>query len=152
VRKNKYNGATMHDKIQMKMFGVCGDDCSVCPRYKATRDNDQAALARAKELWVLFGWRSPDVPVEELKCSGCRKENKCSYRELRDCALSKGFTNCGFCAKYPCGLVNAAFEKTENAFRSLKNLCTEEELDSLTKAFKYKKSNLDRIHKFFSKN
>jgi uncharacterized protein YoaH (UPF0181 family) len=134
------------------MFGACGDDCSVCPRYKATITSDRKALERVKELWVLFGWRAPEVTAEELKCSGCSKDNPCSYQKLRDCAFGKGLKNCGLCASYPCSLVNAAFEKTENAFHSLKGLCSGEEMEAITKAFRYKKTNLDRIHKFFSQH
>jgi hypothetical protein len=136
----------------MGMFGACGDDCSVCPRFKATAANDKKALDRIKDLWVLFGWRAPDITADALKCSGCSKDNSCAYPKLRDCAFDKGLDNCGMCEKYPCGLVNAAFEKTENAFRTLKGLCREEEMEGLTRAFRYKKSNLDRIHKFFSKD
>ena len=139
----------MNDKIQMNIFGACGDDCSLCPRYKATLSNSKSELERVKELWVLFGWRTPDVTLDELKCSGCRKENKCSYQELRDCVFNKGLKNCGMCTDYPCGLVSAAIGKTENVFRSCKNLCNEEEMESLTKAFRYKKSNLDRIKKYY---
>jgi hypothetical protein len=141
----------MQNNIHMDPFGACGDDCSCCPRYIATQSNDTQALNRVKELWVLFGWRTPEVTIEELKCRGCGKENKCSYQTLRDCAFGKGLQNCGMCKDYPCKLTNAAFEKTENAFRSCKSLCTEEELESLTKAFKYKKTNLDKIHKYFRK-
>ena len=140
----------MTEKIKMGLFGACGDDCSLCPRYKATLNNDRSELERVRELWVLFGWRKPDASLEELKCTGCRTSKKCAYQELRSCAFNKGHDNCGLCRDYPCKLVNAAFEKTEHVFRSLKGLCTEEEMDSLTKAFRYKKSNLDRIHTFFS--
>jgi hypothetical protein len=140
----------MQENIHLGMFGACGDDCSLCPRYKATLAGDRNALERVKELWVLLGWREPDVAAEELKCSGCGKENKCSYQKLHDCAFSKGYKNCGMCGRYPCGLVGAAFEKTENAFRSCKGIAGDEEMEALTKAFRYKKSNLDRIHKFYS--
>jgi hypothetical protein len=142
----------MQDKIHMGMFGACGDDCSLCPRYKATAAGDRKALERVKELWVLFGGRTPDVTPDELKCSGCGKDNHCVYTKLRDCAFAKGFKNCGMCGKYPCGLASAAFEKTENAFHTLKGLCNEEEMEALTRAFRYKKTNLDRIHKSFSKD
>jgi hypothetical protein len=141
----------MKEKINLDLFGACGDDCSICPRYKATLSKNTKDLERVKELWVLFGWRSPDVSLEDLKCSGCGKENKCSYQSLRDCAFGKSLDNCGMCRDYPCGLAKAAFEKTEHAFISCKSLCTEEEMDALTKAFRYKKTNLDRINKLFSR-
>ena len=140
----------MQEIIHLGIFGACGDDCSLCPRYRATLAGDRNALERVKELWILLGWREADVTAEELKCSGCRKENKCSYQKLRDCAFEKGYKNCGMCGRYPCGLVSAAFEKTENAFRSCNGIGSDEEMEALTKAFRYKKSNLDRIHKFYS--
>jgi hypothetical protein len=142
----------MKEKMHMDIFGACGDDCSLCPRYAATANNDMNALSRVKELWVLLGWRKPDVRIEELKCSGCTKDNQCAYKELRDCAFKKDLENCGLCSEYPCTLVKAAFEKTEHSFHTLKNICTGEELELLTKAFRYKKTNLDKMHKYFFKN
>jgi hypothetical protein len=130
------------------LLGACGDDCSCCPRYRATTSNDSDALNRVKDLWVSFGWRSPDIDIQELKCSGCCISNKCSYPELRDCAFNKGYSNCGTCVSYPCELVNAAFLKTERALDSIRqNTCTPEEMALITKAFRNKKSNLDLMHR-----
>jgi hypothetical protein len=140
----------MKKKIHITVFGACGDDCSSCPRYLATTGKNKQDLERVKELWVLFGWRKPDVSAEALKCKGCGPENECAYRELRDCAFGKGLENCGICKAYPCRLTNAAFEKTENLFHSCKSLCTEDEMNALTKAFRRKKSNLDRIHALYA--
>jgi hypothetical protein len=135
-------------KAPMNLIGACGDDCSCCPRYRATISNDPDELNRVKELWVSFGWRSPDIDVQELKCSGCRIGNKCSYPELRDCAFGKGYSTCGRCATYPCELVHAAFLKTEHALDSFgQGIGTPEETALISKAFRYKKSNLDDIHK-----
>jgi hypothetical protein len=141
----------MKEKINLDLFGACGDECSYCPRYKATLSNDNTDLERVKELWVLFGWRKPEVSIEELKCWGCGKGNACAYQTLRDCAFGKDLQNCGMCRDYPCGLAKAAFEKTEHAFSACKSLCSGEEMDTLTKAFRYKKTNLDRIHTLFSR-
>jgi hypothetical protein len=129
------------------LIGACGDDCSCCPRYRATIGNDPGELSRVKELWVAFGWRAPDIDVQELKCSGCGIGNKCSYPELRDCAFGKGHGNCGRCATYPCELVKAAFLKTERALGPIREgIGTPEEMALITKAFRNKKSNLDDIH------
>jgi hypothetical protein len=132
----------------MNLIGACGDDCSFCPRYRASLSNDPSELNRVKELWVSFGWRSPDIDVQELKCSGCCIGNKCSYPELRDCAFGKGYSTCGRCTIYPCELVNAAFLKTERALDSFGGgIGTPEEIALITKAFRHKKSNLDDIHR-----
>jgi hypothetical protein len=131
----------------MSKIGACGDDCSFCPRYKATISNNDNELQRVKEQWVLYGWRDPAIDAQELKCFGCRKENKCAYQELRDCAFGKNLENCGRCSTYPCERTNAAFAKTEKAFSLMEVTGGKEERDMLIKAFACKKSNLDGIHK-----
>jgi hypothetical protein len=130
----------------MNKIGACGDNCSFCLRYKATISNNVHELTRVKELWVSLGWRDPDVDIQELKCSGCRKENKCAYRQLRDCVFEKNMENCGRCSKYPCELTSEAFAKTEKAFSQLEITCSNEEKDMLIKAFGCKRKNLDGIH------
>lgn len=137
----------------MDKIGACGDNCSFCLRYEATISNDEHKLNRVKELWAELGWRDSDVDAQALKCSGCKKENRCAYRELRDCAFGKGLDNCGMCSSYPCALIQSVFEKTENTFRSIKNIGSKDEMDSLVKAFRNKKSNLDAINtSYFANN
>lgn len=131
----------------MNTIGACGDDCSVCPRYVATQRNNEDELNRVKDLWVALGLRNADIDAAELKCVGCRKENTCAYPDVRNCTSNKKLENCGLCAKYPCKKVNAAFAKTEKAFRSFKGIGAQEEMDSITRAFRYKKMILDGIHR-----
>jgi hypothetical protein len=131
----------------MNLIGACGDDCSICPRYVATINNDQNDLERVKDLWVSLGLRKPDIDAEALKCLGCHSENTCAYQDVRDCAFGKKLENCGMCSKYPCKKVNAVFAKTEKAFRSFKSIGTQKEIDSITRAFRYKKLILDGIHR-----
>jgi hypothetical protein len=127
----------------MENIGACGDDCSFCLRYKATKSNNADDLNRVKEIWISLGWRTPDIDAQELKCSGCCKENKCAYPKLLECVLSKNLKNCGLCKDYPCILINEAFVKIENVFKSIKYI---PEKDLLIKAFGCKKLNLDKIH------
>jgi len=127
-------------------IGICGDNCSFCPRYIATQNRSAKELEKVKELWVRLGLRDLSFPAQDLACFGCKPENKCAYSELRACAREKGIDNCGLCAAYPCKLINAAFEKSEKLRSYATRVCTLEEMDMLHKAFFSKKQNLDQIH------
>jgi hypothetical protein len=130
----------------MNKIGVCGDNCSFCPRYIATLSGDIGEFEKVKELWVRMGWRDESFPAENLACHGCTPEVKCAYPQLRDCAYGKKVPNCGLCDNYPCELVNAAFKRTSNLESVAGRVCSKEEIDVLNKAFLHKKITLVRIH------
>jgi hypothetical protein len=128
------------------MIGICGDNCLSCPRYVATKTGSPEELTEVKKLWVTLGLRDPAFPLQEMACYGCKPENKCAYPELRECANQRAIENCGSCQQYPCGLINAVFQKSEALFSHAVQVCTPNELAMLKKAFFSKKQNLDRIH------
>jgi hypothetical protein len=130
----------------MSKIGVCGDNCSYCPRYIATLSGDIKEFEKVKELWVRMGWSDESFPAENLVCYGCTTEVKCAYPQLRSCAAGKKISNCGLCDDYPCELANAAFKRTESLESVARGVCSEEEMDILNKAFLHKKNTLDRIH------
>jgi hypothetical protein len=130
----------------MEKIGVCGDNCSCCPRYIATLSGNLKELEKVKELWVRLGWRGESFPARELVCKGCSPEVKCAYPELRNCAYEKEIPNCGLCNDYPCNLANAAFERTKRLTSNARGVCTLKEMDILNKAFLHKKMTLDKIH------
>ena len=134
----------------MSLIGICGDNCSYCPRYIASRSGKTEALEEVKELWVRLGLRDPAFPAQDLTCFGCKPENPCAYPELRDCARGKGIDNCGLCDAYPCKRIDVAFEKSEELQFHATRLCTSKELNALYKAFFYKRQNLDQIHREMS--
>jgi len=128
------------------VIGVCGDDCSLCPRYSATLNESAEELEKVRELWVKLEWRDPDFPVARLACHGCKAEVNCAYSELRACAQEKAVANCGLCEGYPCELINGAFGKSEKVQARAALVCTPIEMSTLERAFFSKKQNLDRIH------
>jgi len=132
--------------LYMDKIGVCGDNCSYCPRYNATQSGDIEEFEKVKKLWVRLSWRDESFPARELVCHGCSLEVKCAYPELRDCAYEKKISNCGLCDSYPCELVNAAYERTKNLESNARGVCTLKEMDILNKAFFHKKRTLDQIH------
>ena len=129
----------------MFQIGVCGDDCSCCPRYVATQTGSLSEFEKVKELWVRLGFRNSAVPARDMVCFGCKSEKQCAYSELRACAREKGADNCGLCAAYPCKLIGAAFEKSEKLRSHAARVCTAEEMGTLKKTFFSKKQNLDQI-------
>ncbi len=130
----------------MKIIGICGDNCSFCPRYLATQDGDNKELEKVKELWVRLGLRDPAFPAQGMVCYGCRPENDCAYSEVRACAYGKGIESCGLCQEYPCEMLHAVFEKSEKLRSYAARICTPVEMDALHKAFLCKRQNLDQIH------
>ena len=131
----------------MALIGVCGDNCSYCPRYVATKSGGIDKLEKIKELWVRLGLRGPTFPARDLSCFGCRPENNCAYSELRACATGRGIDNCGLCDGYPCNLINASFQKSENLRSHAARVCTPEEMGTLCEAFLSKRQILDQIHR-----
>jgi hypothetical protein len=130
----------------MDKIGVCGDNCSCCPRYIATLSGNIEELEKVKELWVRLGWREESFPADKLVCHGCNPEVKCAYPMLRNCAYEKKIPNCGLCDNYPCELVSAAYERTERLTSNAGGICNWEEMDKLNKAFLHKKRTLDKIY------
>ena len=128
-----------------KMIGICGDNCSFCPRYIATQKDNMDELEKVKELWVRLGLRKPDFPAEGLICNGCKPENNCAYKELRSCVNARKVKNCGFCDEYPCNIVKNALDKTEKLRLHAEKVCTQEEFDTLNKTFFLKKEYFDGI-------
>ncbi len=130
----------------MVKIGVCGDNCSYCPRYIATLSGNIEELEKVKELWVRLGWRVESFPADKLVCYGCSPEVKCAYPELSNCAYEKKIPNCGLCDNYPCDLVNTAYERTKRLTANARSVCNREEMDILNKAFLNKKRTLDKIN------
>lgn len=128
------------------MIGICGDNCTYCPRYIATQNGGTQELEKVKELWVRLGLRGHDFTVEDMVCHGCMPENNCAYIELLSCINEKVHKNCGLCNEYPCKIINDAFDKSEKLNFHAKKVCTQEEMDMLHKAFFSKKEYFDRIH------
>lgn len=129
------------------MIGICGDNCTYCPRHIATQSGSVQELNKVKELWVRLGLREPDLSAQTMVCHGCLPENQCAYTELRSCVATKSFKNCGVCDEYPCNLINKAFDKSGKLKSYANEVCSQDELDLLHKAFFSKKEYFDCIQK-----
>ena len=85
-------------------IGLCGDDCSACPRRLA-RDDDE--LGRVAELWVRLGWRDEVETPAALRCKGCSSEGTNCGRDGRcvfglwECVAAHSVGSCHECAEWP---------------------------------------------------
>ena len=79
------------------LSAVCGLFCPACIVFIAQRESGENRQKIAESL---------KIPVEMLKCDGCRAENRFLYCEnsckIAPCAEGKRLDFCGECADYPC--------------------------------------------------
>lgn len=133
--------------MKEKIIAACGNDCSVCPRYnKAPYEKTAQELHHTAELWHRIGYRDHVVTNEEIACDGCKAENWCRYR-VAACTLEHGVRNCGECAEYICDNMRECFEVTMSFEPFCKEVCTDEEYDTIRRAFFEKEKNLADINK-----
>lgn len=82
-------------------LAYCGYDCTNCPVYKATKENDLEELKR-----VLFAPHNKEHSIESLGCYGCldpkSKNHMCSNCYIKTCATNKNIKNCAYCDEFPC--------------------------------------------------
>ena len=109
-----------------EMIAYCGLDCSQCPTFIATRNDDDAARERTAALYAQkFGM---ELKKEEINCDGClsqggRKIGYCQVCEIRQCCLGKGLKHCVVCPEEPCAKLLRFHEfspEAKAAFEALK--------------------------------
>lgn len=91
--------------MDYKKYAICGFDCSSCPLYKASINNDIDEIKRN----LMIG-PNIDVTVESHGCKGCRTNTNCQCAKMcymRECAHKKEIESCAFCKEYPCDYVSS---------------------------------------------
>jgi hypothetical protein len=106
-------GINMTEKKGYIVF--CGIDCSECPAYKATKEDDTERLAELAEQWS-----TPEMRFEagDLVCDGChgpRTFRWCGECPVRLCGIERGLENCAQCEDYPCGKLEEAWRQMGEA-------------------------------------
>lgn len=128
-----------------KVIAACGNDCSACPRYTAhPYEKTEVELSHTAELWMKIGYRDHICSSEEISCSGCKPENWCRYRVVGCCA-EIGIATCAECLSYPCKNLEECFAVTASFAPACRRVCTEDEYESLRKAFFEKERNLREL-------
>ena len=94
------------------MIACCGEVCTECSAYVATRNNDLAALQRVADEWNQQAGSS--LEAGDCICDGClgdgRRIGYCRTCEVRACAIARGLENCAHCADYGCEKLLVCFE------------------------------------------
>lgn len=126
-------------------IGLCGDNCSACPRYLA-RDNDE--LERVARLWVRLGWRDEVETPAALRCEGCSpagtncgRDGRCTFG-LWECVAAHSVGSCRECAEWPCERLHKIAEAGDAQGDVVREACTPEEFAVLSRVFLRKRKNL----------
>ena len=87
------------------MIAFCGLNCTQCPTFIATQNDDDEARARTAAMYSEnFGF---NLKPEEINCDGCHSQTGkligyCRTCEIRKCGQDKGIDNCTSCSDQPC--------------------------------------------------
>ncbi|MDD3333947.1 MAG: DUF3795 domain-containing protein [Eubacteriales bacterium] len=109
-----------------KMIAYCGLDCEKCDAYLATLHNDDALREKTAKSWAELN--NAPITAEMINCTGCRMDGVktpfCeSMCEIHQCALAKGLTTCGGCAKWEsCKTVGEILADSPDAQERLKGM------------------------------
>jgi len=112
------------------LIAYCGLDCSGCPIFKATLEQDPAkrGLMRveiARTVSEQYGWEL--TPEEVTDCDGCRSEtgrlfSGCERCEIRRCAAGRNLTSCAYCGGYACRELRDHFQRDPGARTRIESL------------------------------
>lgn len=105
-----------------EIIAYCGVNCSECPIYQATRNNDNDSRAKvAREYSERY---KTEVKPQDINCDGCTSAAKkimgyCQTCDIRKCGLDRDILNCGYCVDYPCNKLNKVHTKAVKAKANL---------------------------------
>jgi hypothetical protein len=113
------------------MLGYCGVECSKCPAYIATiENNDELRRSYAAEQSEFYGM---EIPPERINCVGCLEDGEhlgyCSMCEIRRCCREKGLETCADCADYVCGELEKVYTVMSEVFGKAQNGVAEAQLN-----------------------
>ena len=111
------------------VLGYCGVECSKCPAYIATINNDNELRRRyATEQSEFYGI---EILSERINCVGCLEDGEhlgyCSMCEIRRCCRERELETCAECNEYVCEelgkvytVMNEVFGKSQNGVSEAK--------------------------------
>jgi len=96
-----------------KIIAFCGEVCTDCPAFIATKNNDNDKRRETAELWSKK--YNHDFKLEDINCDGClsRTGRVIGYSnicEIRKCGREKGVENCAYCGEYICETLAKFFD------------------------------------------
>jgi len=100
---------------EYRLIAYCGINCTTCPLYMATMNNDALMKQEISLKWGKLYNRLIDI--KDMECYGCKSSKKfCLSNEcnITTCNISKGIETCSQCSTYPCERINKFYEWQEN--------------------------------------
>lgn len=107
------------------MIAYCGLDCSACPGYIATKNDDNQARAKIAVEWSKA--YNADIKPEYVNCNGCTKmEGRhigyCAECGVHQCASARDVENCAHCENYPCETLETFLKTAPRARANLEEI------------------------------
>jgi hypothetical protein len=108
-----------------KMIAYCGLNCSDCPGFISTLNDDDELRRKTAERWCKdYG---ADIKPEDINCDGCvsgsdRHIGHWHECEMRKCGQEKGVKNCAYCDDFPCEKLSTFFEAVPSAKTTLEEV------------------------------
>lgn len=96
-----------------KIISICGNICSDCAAFKATKEDDESKRKETAKAWSEM--YSSKIRAGDINCEGCmteggKKFNYCSVCEIRKCGTEKDVKNCAYCVEYVCDKLGEFFK------------------------------------------
>ena len=107
------------------MTAYCGLNCEKCDARIATVNNDDALREKTAQLWTQMN--GVKITKDMINCMGCRSDGVktpfCdSLCEIRKCAVSCAYINCGECNELAtCKKIKMIISNNSEALENLKN-------------------------------
>ena len=104
----------------MEKLAYCGLNCTVCPLYIITKEDDREAM---EKLASEYSTDTCAFEPSDMICDGCHTEmagkgKMCGDCSIRQCGVTRSVANCGECAEYPCGIISKMLpDDSENRLR-----------------------------------
>ena len=112
-----------------KIISICGNICSDCAAFKATKEDNELKRKETAEAWSKM--YSSKINPEDINCEGCvtaggKKFNYCGACEIRKCGMEKDIKNCAYCEEYVCDKLEEFFKmvpKNREILDRIKETC-----------------------------
>lgn len=112
-------------------LAYCGLDCTECPVFIATMNDDNELRQKTAEEWgklysEYIGQK--DLSAGDMTCRGCRSDIRfigCANCPIRACCNGKSLVTCADCDEYEtCGMINGFFTSAPQAKERLNKIRT----------------------------
>ena len=111
--------------IMEKMISYCGLNCTECPAFLATQNDDDDIRKKTAEQWSKQ--YNCEMKPEDINCDGCvsasdRHIGHWEECEMRKCGQEKNVKNCAYCDDFACEKLNEFFKAVPDAKTNLKEI------------------------------